>query len=227
MANRTISFTNDEYYHVYNQGVDKRAIFESPTDTNRFIQSMVEFNTIDPIGSIYEKTYATKNTSANFGGSTSKKERLVEIICYCLNPNHFHLLIRQKKDSGITKFMHRLSTGYTMYFNEKLKRRGSLFQGRFKAKHITDNDYLLHVSTYVNLNNRVHRLGGSTSKNVIRSSWRFYEHGIYDPVLSGENSILDQFKNPKEYAGFALDNLPQMLEVKKEQKELKELLLED
>jgi len=173
------------------------------------------FNRIKPVGSLYELSF-----------DPNKDEdcpKLVEFICYCLNPNHFHFILRQIAPKGISLFMKRLLGGYTMYFNEKEKRSGALFQGLFKSKLIIDNDYLLHTSAYVNLNNRVHQLGGLISK-LVRSSWNEYRMG--KSGLCEKGIILGQFKNPKEYEKFALGSLELSLKRKAEDKELKGLMLE-
>ena len=201
------------YYHIFNRGVDKRKIFLDRRDLERFYLSMVEFNTLDPIGSIFERSFQ-KNRP--LGSSTSKRNMLVTFVAYCLNPNHFHFLLRQKAGRGIEKFMQRLGTGYTNYFNERRDRSGVLFQGRFKAVHVETNEQLLHVSGYVNLNYKVHRLGSSTSK----SSWLEYMEGAYGICETG--IILDQFGSPREYGRFVEDSLPLMWE----RKELDALALE-
>ena len=146
MSSRKVNLVQGEHYHVYNRGVDKRKIFSDKSDLIRFFQSMREFNTENPIGSLYENQFVKKK----LGDSSSK---LVQFVAYCLNPNHYHFILTPLVDKGIEKFMQRLGTGYTMYFNEKDKRSGSLFQGKFKSKHIHSNEYLLRVSAYVNLNN--------------------------------------------------------------------------
>src|SRR5437868_10728186 len=131
---RKTSFVTGEFYHVYNRGIDKRNIFSDAKDIARFFQSMQEFNNIETIGSIYENSF-----SSPLGSLASKlrkpNKRLVNFICYCLNPNHYHFLLEQIAEKGIEKFLHRLGTGYTKYFNIKNKRSGSLFQGTFKAIH--------------------------------------------------------------------------------------------
>ena len=102
MGARKEAFVNEEFFHVCNRGVDKRIVFMDEYDIRRFFQSMVEFNTIDPIGSLYE------NSFLQLGGSTAKlKKELVNIIAYCLNPNHFHLILEQLVDGGISEFMRR------------------------------------------------------------------------------------------------------------------------
>src|SRR3990167_8836926 len=150
MSIRKTPFVNGEFYHIYNRGVDKRNIYSDPSDRTRFKKSMDEFNVLEPIGSIYEKTFADKR----FGGLASKSKELVNFIAYCLNPNHFHFLLEQVADRGIEKLMHRIGNGYSKYFNHKYNRNGALFQGLYQLVHITSNEQLLHTSVYVNLNNR-------------------------------------------------------------------------
>lgn len=200
---RKIPFANEEIYHIYNRGTDKRTIFEDPHDFQRFLQSLQEFNTLDPIGSIYEHSRLKKDSS--FGSPASKNRQLVEVIAYCLNPNHFHLLLRQSSDNGIQKFMQRLGTGYTKYFNHKYERSGVLFQGKFKAIHVNSNEYLLHLSAYVNLNDKVHGFGSRTSK----SSWEEYVGGVRkkEAVICKKQAVLGQFKNAQGYEIFAQNTL--------------------
>lgn len=224
MASRKTPFVAGEYYHLYNRGIDKRKIFSNQKDVARFFQSMLEFNTLDPIGSIYENSFIQKR---QLGGFASKsEEKLVDFIAYCINPNHYHFIVQQVSPHGIEKFMHRLATGYTMYFNEKEKRSGALFQGVFKSTHINSNEYLLHLSSYVNLNDRVHQLGGEASKLVESvSSWGEY----IDKKMKGiceKEIILGQFKNIDEYKEFASSSLKAIIKRKEELKDIQNILLE-
>ncbi len=194
---RKHTFVIGEYYHIYNRGVDKRKTFMDKYDLSRFLKSLIEFNTEEPIGSIYSLSFQKEKLSSR----TTKSNKLVSIITYCINPNHFHLILTPLAEKGIEKFMQRIG-GYTRYFNEKHKRNGSLFQGKFKSKHIADNKYLLHLSTYVNMNNR-NSLGSSTTK-LSKSSLEEYtenEKGVCDTKI-----VLEQFRNPKEYKKFALES---------------------
>ena len=221
MANRKIPFVIGEYYHIYNRGVDKRIIFVDAYDIQRFFQSMVEFNTIAPVGSLYE------NSFLQLGGETPKlKERLVNVIAYCLNPNHFHFILEQLVDRGISEFMKRMSGGYTGFFNNRYERSGSLFQGVFKSVHIDTNEYLLHASAYVNLNDRVHQLGGETPKLVkSRSSWGEYmDKGVKE--ICEKEIILGQFRNTDEYKEFALSSLESIIKRNGELKDFARFLLE-
>src|SRR3989344_2204705 len=165
-------------------------VFLDSEDAERFLQSMQEFNSSEPIGSLFENFF---RKSQSRGRAAKPSKKLVNIICYCLNPNH--------------------------YFNIKNKRNGALFQGKFKAVHVDSNSYLLHLSAYINLNNRVHRL-----KRTIKSSWKEYVND-FDGVCSKE-IILDQFNNVSEYVSFAESSLRDIVERKKLKKELENLLLE-
>jgi REP element-mobilizing transposase RayT len=206
---RNIQFANGEYYHIFNRGNNKRDVFMEQQDILRFFQGMVEFNSLEPIGSIFENSFR-KNL---LGHSVSK---LVGFNCYCLNSNHYHFILRQIADKGVEKFMHRLGNGYTKYFNNKYNGSGSLFQGRYKAIHIDSNDYLLHLSAYVNLNNTIHRLGHSVSK----SSWDEYVMGREG--VCEKKIIMDQFRNIEDYKKFAENSI----ELSEERKDIERFLLE-
>ena len=211
MGYRNLVLTDGEIYHIYNSGVDHRNIVEDDHDANRFEQCLDVFNDTKLTESLYALTFEPNRL---------RGKKLVDIIAYCLNPNHFHLVLKQKRKNGISKFMHRLTGGYAWYFNSKYKRTGSLLQGRFKAKHISDNTYLLHASAYVNLNDKVHQLSGRAAK-LVRNSWDEYttnSAGICDKEM-----VLSQFENSSKYKIFALDNLPFMLSKREGYKELGEL----
>lgn len=204
---------------MYNRGVDRRAVFADRYDLQRFLQSMDEFNTAEPIGSIYEMSFLDHKIK-----SKKKLKCLVKFIAYCLNPNHYHFILQQAKDGGVSEFMKRLGGGYTWYFNHKHDRSGSLFQGIFKSKHIDTNEYLLHLSVYVNLNNRIHKLGGETAK-LSKSSWEEYIQKTHERFC-GKKIVTAQFNSPKEYEKFAENSLVDILDRKRLDKEFDELLIE-
>ena len=213
MAKRKEQLVIGHYYHVYSRGVDKRDIFVDGEDFGRFLRTMREFNNQEPIGGLRMHQFYDDQQKKELGRS----EPLVHIICYCLNPNHFHMVLEQVAERGVERFMHRLGTGYTKYFNAKHKRSGTFFQGRFKAAHITTDAYLIHVSVYVNLNNRVHKLRSPASK----SSWQEYIQGLnnnHDDAMCKKEIILGQFKTILEYRRYAEKNLPLIQERKELQK---------
>ena len=217
---RNTTYSVGEFYHIYNRGVDKRVIYNNKNDLDRFFKCMDEFNSVEPIGSIYENSF----NKPPLGSSTSKLgkkrgKKLVNFVCYCLNSNHYHFLLEQVAENGIEKFMHRLGTGYTKYFNIKNKRSGSLFQGRYKSAHIDNNEYLLHLSSYINQNNKIHK-----NNNLYKSS--LDEYTSINNTFCKKDIILDQFKNISEYNEFLKSSFEFILENKEKQKEIRDLLLE-
>ena len=207
---RKTVFANEQYYHLYNRGVDKREVFLDEEDFLRFLTCLREFNRQEAIGSLYEKNLREKRngSSAPIRGAELPGPALVEIVAYCLNPNHYHLILKQNSEKGIERFMHKLSTGYTNYFNKKYKRSGALFQGRFKAIHIDSNEYLLHLSVYVNRNYFIHGYdeskileakpprGGLASK-ISQNEWKYCSAPDYLGkrlgTLCKKEIILNQF----------------------------------
>lgn len=141
---RRITFSPDESYHIYNRGVDKRQIFFDTKDHERFIKLLFIANNTEPIRFEEVKNKKLKDIK--------RKKQLVSIGAWCIMPNHFHLLLKEKEDGGITIFMKKLLTGYSMYFNTKHQRRGALFEGRFKAQHLDNDNYLKHQYSYIHLN---------------------------------------------------------------------------
>lgn len=216
---RKFEFANNEYYHIFNRGNNKRDIFTNDKDFARFFQSMVEFNAIEPIGSIFENFFR-KSLLGHSMSKDDKGEKLVDFICYCLNQNHYHFILKQLAEKGIEKFMQRLGNGYTKYFNNKHDCSGSLFQGRYKAVHINSNEYLLHLSVYVNLNGGVHQLGHSMSKLMSKSSLDEYVLGRTG--FCKKDIILSQFESVVEYKKFMEETLRSI----RERKDMEEFLLE-
>jgi putative transposase len=216
---RLTPLVTGEYYHLYNRGVEKRNIVVDKDDSERFLLGIQEFNTLGTIGSLHECLHCKEK-----GQQTKSTYGLVDIICFCLNPNHYHLLVRQNVDKGIEQFMHRQGTGYTKYFNHKYKRKGSLFEGTFKASHVDTNEYLLHVSAYINLNDRCHQLGSSSSK-LVRSSWKEFQETSGESYCK-KDIILEQFSSLDDYRDFAESSLADIVQRKELEKELSLLLIE-
>lgn len=136
-------FVTDEIYHVYNRGVEKRIVFSNERDYRRFIRDMEEFNDSAPAANLHRPCLKS---------DFKQRKPLVEIFCFCLMPNHYHFLLRQLVDGGITEFMRKIGTGYTNYFNLKNNRVGALFQGKFKAVHLEKQAHLLYLPHYIHLN---------------------------------------------------------------------------
>lgn len=141
MSVRITTFADGEYYHVYNRGNSKQPIFHDKQDYFYFITLLTTMNT--------EERVVVRDTKND---KKSLNNNIVSIGAYCLMPNHFHILIKQEKESGISKFMQKISTAYVMYYNKKYKRTGSLFEGKFKSKYASEDRYLKYLFAYIHLN---------------------------------------------------------------------------
>ncbi len=150
-------FAVGDFIHIFNRGVDKRNIFMNDYDRWRFLLGLFAFNdensTFNALwqtNRIYGKT--TFNTVKKF---LKNKERnlLVNILAYCLMPNHFHLILEEIKPGGVSKFMQKFTTGYSMYFNKKYERKGALFEGVFKSVVSESQEQLEYLLFYVNIIN--------------------------------------------------------------------------
>ena len=232
---RKTEFANEEYYHIYNRGVDKREVFMNDKDYVRFLTAMKEFNRKDAIGSLYEKKLKDSKTAREDSGSkspigllepeSSLTQKLVEIICYCLNPNHYHFILKQLEERGVERFMHKVGMGYTNYFNAKNKRSGSLFQGPFQSIHVDSNEYLLYLSAYVNANHFIH--GYDSGLRSLGPFWSYSSLPDYlgkrNGKLCGKEIILGQFDNDfSQYEKYLNDNALYF----KEKKEMEKYILE-
>ena len=153
MASKKPPLINNEFYHIFNRGVEKRKIFLQSSDYFRFILSLYELNDKNLVlmRDRINQRRKRKNRGETPANIQNKREPLVEIIAFCLMPNHYHLVLRQLVDGGISLFMKKMGDSYVGYFNQKYNRKsmGSLFQGHFKAVHITTNEQLIYLFTYV------------------------------------------------------------------------------
>ena len=143
---------SDGIYHVYNRGVEKRDIFTKDGDRMRFLYSLIIFNSTEDADN--ERHYFEPNFSnlTEVGLRYSDQKKLVKIHAFVLMRNHYHLMIEQVEDNGITTFMRKLGTGYTNYFNKKYERVGALFQGKYKAISLEEQRQFLYLPYYIHLN---------------------------------------------------------------------------
>jgi len=191
-------FEDGRFYHIYNRGTDKRSIFLDNADLDRFMKYMRLLNKTSPLRNLRDREKLIE--------SNDTEPRLVEFVAYCLNHNHFHFILSPIEVRGIEIFMQRLGTAYVMYFNNRYDRSGALFQGKFKDKHVNSNEYLLHLSAYVNLNDKTHGLPRGKASGKIRSSWQEYLNTQSEKICN-KDIVLEQFQNRQEYVDFALATL--------------------
>lgn len=174
-------YAPNKHYHVFNRGIEKRAIFTNTIDYQKFISTMKYY--LQP--QKYKETLSRRS---------DLEDNEIELLCYCLMPNHFHLLIKQNSESGLTRFMRRLSNTYVRYFNKAQKRIGALFEGKFKAILIETDEYLLHLSRYIHRNPS--ELDLENLRNYSYSSYLTYL-GIRQTSWLQTKTILDFYKNPE------------------------------
>lgn len=146
MGIRNITFAPGEFYHLYNRGTDKRPIFSDAGDCVRFQDLLYLSNSLK---SVNVRDVKRTNDSVY---AYDRGEPVVAIGAYCLMPNHFHILLTPLVDDGVSRFMNKLGTSYSMYFNKKYDRTGTLFEGPFKAKHADSDVYLKYLYAYIHLN---------------------------------------------------------------------------
>ncbi len=141
-----------ELFHTLNRGVDKRKIFLDNQDYFRFIHDLYEFNDQDRVNSALYYFNQTHDIASREMYRRKARKLLVDIHCFCIMPNHYHLLLSPRVDNGITKFMKKLNMGYAKYFNQKYDRTGALFEGRYKSVQIKDQSHFIHIPYYIHLN---------------------------------------------------------------------------
>jgi len=147
------TYVENGFYHIYNRGVEKRKIFQDQQDYNVFLNYLKEY--LSPPSKDEEIKTIFILQGESFKGIARRPKNYyekIELVSYCLMPNHFHLLVKQSSKDSMEKFLRSLATRYSMYFNKKHKRVGSLFQGPYKAVLVNEDTYLLHLSRYIHLN---------------------------------------------------------------------------
>lgn len=182
MALRDKNLAPDEYYHLYNRGNGKHKIFLDKEDYDRFTKLLYVCNS--------KKDFVFRNSIVRNkidAFDFEREEPLVSILGWVLMPNHFHIiLISHRSDlcegryNPITEFMRKISTAYVMYFNKKYKKTGSLFEGKFKSRHIGEENYFNYIFSYVHLN----------PIKLIQKDWK--EEGITDKIMARE--LLEKYK---------------------------------
>ncbi len=184
MSIRKTNFVPNEYYHIYNRGNDKRIIFHDNDDYSHFVKLLYLLNS---------KRKITLRDIAKDIFSFDREKLLVYIGSYCLMPNHFHILLTQTEDGSISKFLQKLSTAYSMYYNKKYKRTGGLFEGKFKSQYIDTEIYLKYLFSYIHLN----------PVKLIQKDWK--EEGIKNINITTEflkkyrySSYLDYLENNRK-----------------------------
>ncbi len=193
-----------EYYHIFNRGVDKCITFRDDTDRWRFLtllillQGEVYFPQVGRLVSVVKSWSFDKNE--DFEEVLMTKS--IDLVGFCLMPNHFHLLLRELKEGGISKFMQRLLGAYTKYFNTRYHRSGHLFGGKFQSAHVDEDRYLNYLSAYIHMNPRDIKEWRHREEKYPWSSFQDYVKQNRFGAFLNNTVILDQFNNGMEYQKF-------------------------
>ncbi|MEK9185118.1 MAG: transposase [Patescibacteria group bacterium] len=188
MALRKQSFSIDEYYHLYNRGTEKRIIFLDEQDYRHFLFLMYICNS--------EKSITLRNVGKFF----ERERTIVDIGVFCLMPNHFHMLVREKIENGISTYMRKLLTGYSMYFNKKYKRTGKLYEGVFKSIYVDKDTYLKYLYSYIHLN-PAKLIDKKWKENKNRNATNLLKYVFSYPYSSIQEYQISKFKivNPSQF----------------------------
>ena len=225
MPGRKIPLVNNEIYHVLNKGISLQPTFLTKRDYQRALQTIFYYqNQKPPLKYSRFLSLSNKQRETILDNLRKQKLILVEIIAFCLMPNHFHFLLKQVANRGISKFISNFTNSYTRYFNTKNKREGALFKGKFKSVRIESDEQLLHVSRYTHLN--------PYSSYVIKTLEELenYPYSSLPEYLQRspkgscqKEIILDQFKNLNSYKNFVFDQA----NYQRELENIKHLILEE
>ncbi len=217
---RKENFAIGEYYHIYSRTILNSTEFKDYKNAKRLEQAFLIANSTKS-GEAFQLMRNDKNASQeDILGILNKGEKLVDVLCYTIMPDHYHLLVREVKENGIKNFIQKCNTSIAKYINIKKDRRGPLFESRFKSKHINTNEYLLHLSLYIHLNPLDFLAGKEWRKHAVNNwvsvrpklldyQWSSLK-SFLDPlkknlVVSGMEIIKEQFNDVKEYENFLRD----------------------
>ncbi len=198
-------FLNEQIYHIVNRGVEKRDIFMDNGDYVRFMHHLYSFNNMKVEQNLRRNQFKMNEVEPR----SSREGELVEILAFVLMPNHYHILLRQKIDGGVVKFMQKLGTGFTMFFNKKYERVGPLFQGGFKATLVEENAHFMYVPHYIHLN-PLSLMSKQNSFDEVETKIKFLENYKWSsfsdyignknfPSITQRSFLLDLFGGSKKY----------------------------
>lgn len=225
MPGRKIPLITGQIYHVLNRGVSLQSTFNTKRDFQRAIETIRYYQNKKPPLRYAQFIAVPKERRLQILKDLNERSQfLVEIIAYCLMPNHFHFILKQIEDQGIAKFMSNFTNSYTRYFNIKNKRSGHLFQGKFKALRVESDEQLLHLSRYIHLNpysSYIVKTFGDLKRYPYSSLCEYL--GELKINFCHKEIVLDQFKNIESYKNFVFDQA----DYQRRLEEIKHLLLEE
>lgn len=206
MPPRRTPLVNNEHYHVFNRGINKQPIFSGKKDYQYMRDSLKYYLSENPPTSFSKFKKMSKDKRDKILNSTLGGTTLLDVVAYCFMPNHFHIIVQQKLDNGITTFMGRFQNSYVRYYNKSNERVGPLFQGRFKAVRIEDEEQLVHVVRYVHINPATGHV--VQKRDLLEFEWSSLpEYTNNAHGICNQEKILWNFDNKERYLKFLLDEI--------------------
>jgi len=214
---RKVPFVSGEYYHIYSRTIFNTPEFRDNRSAERLAQSFLIANSTESTRAFQFLRNHKDATIEDALKIVKKGEKLVDVLCYCIMPDHYHLLIKELKDNNVPNFIRKCNISISKYINIKNNRRGHLFESSFNSKHADTDRYLLHLSLYIHLNPldfisgkewRENKLQewSSAKKKLLDYPWSslksYLDDNYEDQIISGTEMITDQFKDVKEYELF-------------------------
>lgn len=206
MSDYRVPLVTNEFYHVFNRGVARNPVFLSKYDYEQAMLAMTYYSFCEPPVKLSRFKEQPADIREDILLNLQTTQKHVEIICFVLMPNHFHFLLKQISEEGISIFMSKFTNSFTRYFNTKHQRVGPLFQGVFKAVHVETDEQLIHLSRYIHLN--------PVSSIVIPEKELFtYPWSSLPTYIAGRSitlhtdPILDHFASTEDYMNFLLDHV--------------------
>ncbi|MEK7147901.1 MAG: transposase [Patescibacteria group bacterium] len=208
---RDIKISIGEHYHVFNRGVHKQTVFHDSGDYHRFLFLILYFQSPSNFPQVGRSVQEFVKHRVLDNEADIVKNRMVELVSFCIMPNHFHLILKEVEEGGISAYMQRVLNAYSKYYNTKYEKSGHVFQGPYRFVHIDNNEQLLHLSAYIHRNPR------ELSKWVNREDqyqWSSYFDLVSDNRWEGLlvfSIILEQFKSKEKYREFVKTSTAKVL----------------
>lgn len=222
MSSRRVPLVNDEFYHIFNRGVARQPTFLNQRDYEQAVLTFSYYRFVNPPIRLSRFKELSRSQRDSLLDKLQRTEKLVEIVSFVFMPNHFHFLLKQIKQNGISIFISKLTNSYTKYFNTKRNRTGPIFQGVFKSVHVENDEQLIHLSRYIHLNPVV-------SVVIKDTELLSYPWSSLPDYLNGTSSrlhiepVLKHFSSNDDYNNFVLDRI----DYAKKLEQIKHLTLEE
>lgn len=215
MPYRFTPFIIDQIYHIYNRSVAKQPIFQHQKDYQRILETM-EYYSFRTISLRFSHRNRSSIKEVKYSPGLENSKKLIDLLGFCLMPNHVHLLLREIEEGGITKYMRKIQNSYAKYFNIRNKRSGAVFQSMFRAVRIEDDEQLLHVLRYIHLN--------PLTSYILRNVEELEEYpysSFMDYIKKRESNLVETrfingfYKTPEAIKKFTYDQVEYQRELEK------------